>query len=214
MNDRTCCMCGASLEGRRSDAMMCSQKCRKAKWDRDNLERKREHGRLYSERHREELSRRQRESRKADPEPWRARDKRFRQGAKSKAWWASYQRDKVVKAKSDREYRIANRERISEAWNKWAKQNRHRTTAYNQKRSAAKADAEGIATPAQVQARIDYYGGTCWICQIAPYESIDHVKPLAQGGCNWPANLRPACRSCNSSKRHTWPFAPEVRKIA
>jgi 5-methylcytosine-specific restriction endonuclease McrA len=26
------------------------------------------------------------------------------------------------------------------------------------------------------------------------------VIPLSVGGTNWPANLRPACRSCNSAK--------------
>ena len=30
--------------------------------------------------------------------------------------------------------------------------------------------------------------------------AIDHVKPIARGGSNWPANLRPACTPCNSRK--------------
>jgi hypothetical protein len=65
--------------------------------------------------------------------------------------------------------------------------------------------ASGIATAQQIAARVAYYGGLCWICR-EPYEAIDHVKPLAKGGSNWPANLRPACRPCNSRKGARWPL--------
>jgi 5-methylcytosine-specific restriction endonuclease McrA len=52
----------------------------------------------------------------------------------------------------------------------------------------------------QIRARIDYYGGRCRLCgEIA--DTIDHVRPLVKGGSNHPANLRPACRSCNSAKK-------------
>jgi 5-methylcytosine-specific restriction endonuclease McrA len=30
--------------------------------------------------------------------------------------------------------------------------------------------------------------------------SIEHRIPLSRGGSNWPANLAPACKTCNSSK--------------
>jgi len=63
--------------------------------------------------------------------------------------------------------------------------------------------ASGRATPVQIQARIDYYAGCCYMCGAAA-DTIDHVKPLAAGGSNWPSNLRPACRSCNSSKGARW----------
>lgn len=66
--------------------------------------------------------------------------------------------------------------------------------------------ADGFATRAQIKARVAFYGGLCWICRAVPYQAIDHVKPLARGGSNWPANLRPACKSCNSRKGARWPF--------
>lgn len=72
---------------------------------------------------------------------------------------------------------------------------------------ARKAQAKGHATLAQVQARIEYYGGLCWICK-APYREIDHVIPLTKGGTNWPANLRPICRTCNARKGNRWPYSP------
>lgn len=68
-----------------------------------------------------------------------------------------------------------------------------------------KYQAVGNSTKAQLQARWDYYSGNCWICgQVA--KEFDHVKPLTKGGSNWPANLRPVCRSCNARKGNTWPY--------
>jgi hypothetical protein len=67
--------------------------------------------------------------------------------------------------------------------------------------------AAGRATREAIQARLDFYGGLCWICRTAPAQAMDHVKPLAAGGSNWPANLRPACTSCNSRKGATWPWS-------
>jgi 5-methylcytosine-specific restriction endonuclease McrA len=83
-----------------------------------------------------------------------------------------------------------------------------RTIAYR----ARKAQAKGTATLEQVKARIEYYGGLCWICK-APYREIDHVIPLTKGGTNWPANLRPICRSCNASKGNKWPYKPVTQSI-
>jgi len=66
--------------------------------------------------------------------------------------------------------------------------------------------APGRATPAQIEARVEFYGRRCWICKVGPYAALDHVKPLSKGGSNWPANLRPACTPCNSRKGSRWPY--------
>jgi len=55
----------------------------------------------------------------------------------------------------------------------------------------------------EVLARLEYWSFRCWMCQ-GPFEAVDHVKPLCAGGLNVPANMRPACRSCNSSKGGKW----------
>lgn len=81
-----------------------------------------------------------------------------------------------------------------------------RNSYYLRLRRDRKRGAQGHCTFAQLQARIDYYSGLCWICK-APMEAIDHVKPLAKGGTEWPANLRPICTSCNSKKRDLWPYS-------
>lgn len=81
------------------------------------------------------------------------------------------------------------------------------------RRRALEDAALGEVTAEQLAARIAYYGGRCWMC-TAPWTCIDHVKPLAAGGSNWPANLRPACRSCNARKQHHWPYPTSTRKAA
>lgn len=89
---------------------------------------------------------------------------------------------------------------------RYRRENPTRRSANEQRRRAAKRSAAGDCSAAQLEARWAYYGGRCWCCGAAA-EATDHVKPLAKGGSNWPANLRPICTSCNSSKRDTWPLA-------
>lgn len=94
----------------------------------------------------------------------------------------------------------------------WRHANKERTrrqiAAQNAARRALTLNAAGRVTQSQIKARWDYYGNKCWMCG-APATDTDHVKPLARGGCNWPANLRPACRRCNRSKSATWPYNTE-----
>lgn len=111
---------------------------------------------------------------------------------------ADYQRvDKQRRLAISRAWRAANPERV-----------REQIRAQNQARYARLKAAPGQATTEQINARWNYYGGKCWMCGTEATD-IDHVKPLAAGGCNWPANLRPACRSCNRSKSAQWPYALE-----
>jgi hypothetical protein len=35
-------------------------------------------------------------------------------------------------------------------------------------------------------------GGICWLCGHPGADTVDHVRPLAEGGTNDPANLRAA----------------------
>lgn len=98
-----------------------------------------------------------------------------------------------------RKWARANREKVRARTQRWAQANRARIQLYAQERRAREAGAAGRTTPEQLQARIDYYGGCCWVCHI-PYQAIDHVVSLKFGGTNWPSNLRPICKACNSAK--------------
>lgn len=71
------------------------------------------------------------------------------------------------------------------------------------KRKLAVQKNGGRCTPEQWKDRCDFYGWRCAYCRqslsMATVE-IDHVKPVSRGGSGWPANLVPACRSCNAKK--------------
>lgn len=137
--------------------------------------------------HREQYNATQARWRAAHPETALAKGRAWRTSniEKSRAFtrkWSSNNKDKV-KAKRER----------------WARENRARVSLYTQERRAREAGASGTTSPAQLQARIDYYGGCCYICRD-PFTAIDHVIPLKLKGTNWPANLRPICKACNSAK--------------
>jgi 5-methylcytosine-specific restriction endonuclease McrA len=79
-----------------------------------------------------------------------------------------------------------------------------------QRRRAKELQIVGFFTEEQLQARINLYGRRCYLpwCGHCDWDAlpsrnrtIDHVIPVSRGGSNWPANLRPACQSCNSIKK-------------
>jgi 5-methylcytosine-specific restriction endonuclease McrA len=96
---------------------------------------------------------------------------------------------------------VGNREYLA----KWRAENRDKVSAMNRRRRARKAAVLTIPfTVEQLAARLSMWPG-CWMCGGAK-ETIDHVKPLSKSGAHILGNLRPACRSCNASKRETWPY--------
>lgn len=50
-----------------------------------------------------------------------------------------------------------------------------------------------------IAGRWQVWGGRCYVCR-RPAVEIDHVKPLAVGGPNLPANIRPICLLCHRRK--------------
>jgi hypothetical protein len=77
------------------------------------------------------------------------------------------------------------------------------TTAYLlRKRNALGYD---YTTDEMIRGRWEMFGNLCWICG-EPATATDHVKPLSKGGSHYPANLRPICKRCNSSKGNKWPY--------
>lgn len=136
-------------------------------------------------------------------------------GMCSKCYNTDYRRrhpDKV-RAKNAK-WRAANTEAARAANREWRERNkdydRNRTREW-WRTSTRRAIRSGSApfTAEQLSQRVEYYGGKCWICKEAPYEHLDHVKPLNKGGPHILANLRPACAKCNLSKSDKWPFKPQ-----
>lgn len=112
---------------------------------------------------------------------------------RAKAWaGANPNRRREIRLASERRMYALDPERKREIWRR-----RHA------------AIKRGVAvyqfTTAEVAAKVAYWGGLCWVCR-APYEAIDHVKPLAKGGPHMVANLRPICTGCNTRKRDRWPL--------
>lgn len=122
---------------------------------------------------------------------------------------ASYRRHAEKRRREAREYSEAHVEEARAKDRAWKRANRARATALEAIRRARKVNAVGDATPEQIAARVDFYGGRCWMCGDQ-WEHIDHVKPLSKGGSNWPANLRPACATCNLTKGDRWPWPSEA----
>jgi len=67
------------------------------------------------------------------------------------------------------------------------------------------APGAGYTTPEHIAGRWAMWGDRCYLCGD-PATATDHVIPLSYGGTHWPANLRPICTWCNSSKAHHWPL--------
>lgn len=116
-----------------------------------------------------------------------------------KSDWRKANPDKVreQKARSHERHRAKNIARVA----RWREDNRDRHRAQGALRNARKRGAAGVnyTTSEMVAARMAFYGNRCVYCG-EDANSIDHRIPLSRGGSHWPANLVPACRSCNSKK--------------
>jgi 5-methylcytosine-specific restriction endonuclease McrA len=134
-------------------------------------------------------------------------------------WKAHYDRNKEARNARSRAYHAANRERLNARSRQYQSENREALNAYKReylkankeiaaslarrKVHARRARLKGVQvipfTAAQLDQRMSVFGYKCWMCG-APWEAVDHVKPLARGGAHILCNLRPACQSCNSRK--------------
>jgi len=132
---------------------------------------------------------------------------------KIKAYQAKYHASNADEKKERKaRCRAASANEKKERRARWRAANRDKSAAYGMRRRARKGNGGGKATAKQIRARWELYGETCYICGDAA-EETDHVIPLAAGGMNWPANLRPVCRSCNNVKGSQWPYDFAVARI-
>lgn len=170
----------------------------------------------------------------ANPERARAQSKAWRTANPERKYELAqrwYWSDPETRRRKATEYYAANRERLVEQMRQYGRAHsaekverarrwklahperaRANSTVCIHRRRARKLAAAGDATREQIEARMNYYGWRCWMCG-EPATAIDHVIALARGGSNWPANLRPACRKCNSRKgaRDWREFVPATR---
>lgn len=194
--------------------------------DRDRiLAQKRE----YLERNREAIHARQKKFREENPELVSERKRKYYEENREYIleWMGKYQKAHAQYYRDQaRQWYLDNRERAlayRKAWSA-APENREKIRGYRRKHSRTelgrKSSAEGARrrrakarslptipfTREQLEQRVEYYGGKCWICGEADYEHMDHVKPISKGGAHMLSNLRPACAACNLSKFNKWPW--------
>jgi 5-methylcytosine-specific restriction endonuclease McrA len=152
---------------------------------------------------RECVAHRAREWRRKNPERASATSRKY------------YQKNRQrIRAKGNA-YERANAEARDARVKKWIANNRERHLMLHRfrqaKRNALKASVGHQATREQIEARLAYYGHSCWMCgEVA--DSIDHVKPISKGGAHQACNIRPACMGCNARKGDKWPLAQLVSK--
>lgn len=158
---------------------------RTARWQKENPERKNANGLRWFHKHNKEALSRQRKRRKR-PEV----------RAKERTYQKQYRKEHPDT--TSRLWRKRWKERYPEKVKELARIRANR-------RSARLRGAGGNTTPEQLRARVEFYGGLCWMCGKVATE-IDHVKPVAKGGAHMPCNLRPACSKCNRGKSDTWPL--------
>jgi hypothetical protein len=105
-----------------------------------------------------------------------------------------------------RQYGIKNRKILNEKFYIRVKNNPDMYRAIRIRRLARKANAEGTWTKEDWQLILDKYNNSCIDCGITQEEygvrrlDVGHLIPLSRGGSNWPHNLAPQCRSCNSKQ--------------
>lgn len=150
-----------------------------------------------------------------DPEKRKAYRKAHREKTKLQA--AAYRKVNREKTKSQAAaWYKANREKVRAnhaAWNKanpekrrayvaaWQKANPEKKREKDARRRAALQGCRhfGPIPPHVLAARAEVFGNRCAYCG-GPHEHWDHVIPASKKSWHIPANLRPACESCNTSK--------------
>lgn len=139
-----------------------------------------------------------------------------------RAWYAAhreyfrtrYAANKGRIAIQQKAYKLANRERRAATRRAWYAANPERPLGYNRLRRARKLGATGSITPDQWGSIKAAYAYRCAYCGDKPRKlTQDHVIPLVLGGSHAPANIVPACRSCNSSKGARQPTRLPAKRL-
>lgn len=182
---------------------------RRARWRQDyydNHEKRKASARATYRRNREKILAAQRARIERDREHQRA------------IWRAYYHRHEYVRVRQmsrARAVRLADPEAYNAMRRAQYAANPEPTREIVRRRDAAKREGVRLyrVTAEQIEAKIAYWGGRCWACG-APWEHLDHVKPLARGGAHMLANLRPMCARHNRAKSDLWPLDVVLEKLA
>jgi 5-methylcytosine-specific restriction endonuclease McrA len=157
-------------------------------WRAENREKHRAYAIKWARDHQEEVKKYKSEWKKKNPEKLKASRERYKE------------KNRESLRQRCKDYRKKYPDRARASVSTWQKGNVEAARAITRRHRARKRGANGTHSAQQVVARVVMFGNRCAYC-LGPYEAIDHVIPLAKGGSNWPANLRPACAVCNGAKQ-------------
>lgn len=152
-------------------------------WNAEHVDRRREIARDH-----------ERRKRLAEPEAARAR---ARQSMKR---WRG-RNPEQARAKNRADYAKHREKRVTRSV-AWAKNNPERYRAIQRNREIRERDAPGVGvTHEQWQQILVTHGAECFYCGAsAAALQLEHVVPLSRGGSHDPANVVPACSTCNQRK--------------
>ena len=114
-----------------------------------------------------------------------------------------YRAKKAEYLERAKQWALANPEKAKAAKAKHATSERGRANRRKDsaRRNDWKRNAPGSCNEEQRAGRIAMFGGKFWVPGCGkPFDTMDHVIPLARGGSHWPANLRPICNHHNAAK--------------
>lgn len=181
----------AAYEANR-DEISAARKARYAARTPEQIQERREYNRRYYAVGREWHLSRNAEWRAANPDKHREAGRRWRAN-----------NAEHVRARS-KKWRERSADRRAEVLRAWHAANPEKVKAGRWRRKSRLCEAPSVDfSGAELAGRIAYFGGRCWMCK-APYAHLDHVKPLSRGGSHMLANIRPACATCNLSKKDKW----------
>lgn len=103
----------------------------------------------------------------------------------------------------------------------WRKQNPLAEKAWQHKRRALKAGAEGSFTKEEIEKLFSQQKGRCAICTKKLHKEgknkfhADHIEAIINGGSNWISNIQLTCPGCNLRKSDKDPieFAQKNGKL-
>lgn len=100
-----------------------------------------------------------------------------------------------------RRWREANPEKCRESSRRWARENPEQKRANSARYRARKAQAFDDGWSFEAMTKMMRTGEhTCFICEKATADTVEHLIPISLGGGNTWDNLALACQSCNSAK--------------
>jgi 5-methylcytosine-specific restriction endonuclease McrA len=125
----------------------------------------------------------------------------------------SHLRNRTSRLAAHKKYLSANRDKMNTYWKQWRLDNKERFAQTSRKsvllRRSRLSGAAGNFDYLKFLQRVAFFGWRCRYCSIGltpKTVTCDHQIPLSRGGSNWPANLVPACASCNKRKNAKTPM--------